>query len=472
MADSQDAGNGHVQITLDASNPLNLIRQKDPAAKLEDRLEAREGIVSKVNLSPEAQATYDLMTYILHEEEFGETPQERLETLKTVIKDGDIIRPEEIRVFRQEHERVARQGETLLYEFVDFFFLNKLRNDEFKGMAGGKRKQEPMLRYLVYANCDEHGPLDFNPEITRDDLTALRGNDYHLARAIARCQDCNALQEPTLSRLQYDFGRVDQYWALKAEAEEADEEFERKLGIQNIPQNPFENDKSPGQPYTQKERNQWKRQHGTAYDKLRKRRDARKRRFRDFQNNNDILEIYTRVKGSDRFISKVTDGVWCLDDLFEDDTKIDNTEHPNAIKDYLGVKIVVSGERAKEKLVKSLENACALMGGNMRFIGEPQDYWGEPVYEEKKDGTRKRVKGYKERDGEKAYEAWKVAIEYCGMAIEVQIQTPEMWKLDQETHDPHENRARARRERAETGYGIPVRETAAFFKELTELRAA
>jgi len=447
--------------------------EQDRRQCLEERLSGEASPLSRVALNDLAQSTFDYIFGILEQGSgFGETPEERFSALEAEILKGDTITPETIRNLKEEYERIGKVGESRLYGFVEDFFLKPMRT----GLLTG-REHRPKMIYEVYGTCPVDGhQIEKQHPVRRETLEKYRGADFDLAFLLTTCETCQDSHDPSLSRMRYDFGLVAKYTHLHENAENAEREFRKVLRKKRIPDNPFINEKSPGLSYTRQEQNAWKRKYGEEYRRLKRQRDRKVEQFQRFCKQHDILEIYSRVKGDDRFIRKVADNVWDLRGIVDmERDKIKDKDYPTAIKDYLGVKIIVSDEHAMEKVIGYIHDECAKFtattpqGSAPNLYMEPgteKNYWGEPVFRETDEGKKVLVRGRKEKNGQVVFEAWKTVLNYCGMDIELQVQTKPMWNRDRQTHNPYEEFTKNRRVIAEKRFNIPYERTVQLFDRI------
>ena len=471
MSDSEQAG--EIRSTIE-------LGEEEKKVPLEQRLNGRGSPVSRVNYHPRAQDTFDLLFYMLQEPEFGETPQERLEAVKDAIawKESDtekLFKRDDIGFLANETDRLEIMGENYLYGFIEQVLLQPMRNHEIGALVQGR---EPKMTYEVFSACpQDETPIHAERTLNRQELEGYRSMDFSLALFLSHCESCDTAHDPSLSRMIYRFQHehgttIEKYHELKARVQKVADEVAETFERRRMPDNPHHSKRSSGElewvEYTKKEREEWNARHGREYEKQRKKLRRAVDALDRFTDSIDILAMYARVKGSDRWWNKVTDNLWNLDALVPDESYIGDSEFPTTVKDYLGIKLVVTGERAMQKVVNYLHRICELYGESMFFEPDTiKDRWHRPVYEIDEAGQRRQVSGWRERDGKMTYRGWKGVVNYCGMDIEVQIMTPEMLAVEEGSHNLHETKAVNRRIKAEEEHKIPHTPTVELLKKIT-----
>lgn len=307
----------------------------------------------------------------------------RLETQQFEQSLEEILSSGEAQSVRDTYKRI-KDSEGLLHSFVETHLLYPIRNGAF-----GYGRNEKILRFYTLTARVGGEKRSITTRLKQEELRRYREADEQLARDIALRAFGGVEQHPVvlLSYLQY---MPEQYHMLLKKREEAKRKFKEKKNF-------------PGRTA----------QHRKAAEKV---REAEKK-LKEFEQQHSVLWIGTRVKGAESLAYKITDKLVGLDEIVRANKILDD-EFPTAIKDVLGVKIIVNNEDGENKVVQHLYGLCDIYG-NIEFLNQkPKDYW----------------RNAKIVDGRLAFQGWKNVIFYNDAPIEIQIQTPEMYEKSEADH--------------------------------------
>ena len=396
-----------------------------------------------LQLDPKVENLVSALTKLLNEEEVN------LDAVENMLS------PKAIRETREEFERLGAYGEQTLDVFVEEIMLSELRRrgTQFRGFPHREGSMallgeaKATRTYNAFARCG-NDIYRMEPLIMRrKDILQLRDMDERFERQLIPCTNCSEQGHPPVKTfIQYDLGNFNTYLDMRAQITMLEDA----------------RDRTPA-------RQRGKRKvHEINIEKLRKQQAEIDREY-------DVLGIRVRVKGNDSFALKLTDRIYdarrqhvvheaIRKKVLSKQFKIEDEQEPTAIKDYLGCKVIVVNDQAKDLTVRHLE--WLDRQGKLQ-LHSVKDYWGEPRIVTRDDQSRKIGQKRDYLTGEVIFEGWKAVCLFNGMPIEVQIQTVPMLAIDTRTHMRHHEYLRSERQLLEEA-GIPYQRTVALISRLLE----